>query len=258
MYALVTGASSGIGKCYARDLAQRKYDLYIVSNQPKELEETAEEIRNEFGVDVRYECKDLTSPNAPIEMLQYVKDNELDLEVLVNNAGVFFFNPLIKTDWRRVNLMLDLHVKAVTHLTQLFGEYFAQREHGYILNMSSMSCWMSMPGINVYNSTKSYILNFSRSMWYELKPYGVVVTAITPGAVDTGLYGLAPNLRKLAVALRVSMVPERLAHKALNAMFRGKKWCMPGLINRPFVFIIKHLPDWFVLAAMKRLAQFQK
>lgn len=258
MYALVTGASSGIGKCYARDLAQRKYDLYIVSNQEKELAETAEEIKNEFGVDVRYEYKDLTNPDAPEQMLQYVMDNNLDLEVLVNNAGIFFFNPLIKTDWRRINLMLNLHIIAVTHLTQLFGAYFAERQHGYILNMSSMSAWMTMPGINVYNSTKSFILNFSRSMWYELKPYGVIVTAITPGAVDTGLYGLADNLRRLAVALHVSMTPQRLAHKALNAMFRGKKWCMPGLINRPFVFIIKHLPDWFVFAAMKKLDQFQK
>lgn len=258
MYALVTGASSGIGRCYARELANQGYNLFIVSNQEKEIFETGEEIKRDFGVEVHTMFKDLTDSNAPDELLEYVKENDLDLEVLVNNAGVFFFNPLINTEWRRVELLLNLHIMAVTKMCHVFGQYFAEKRHGYILNMSSMSAWMTMPGINVYNSSKSYILNFSRSLWYEMKPLGVTVTAICPGAVDTTLYGLAPNLRKLAVGLHVSMTPERLVKKALKAMFKGKKHVVPGLINGPFVFIIKHLPDWFVFAAMKRISQFQK
>ncbi len=258
MYALVTGASSGIGRCYARELANQGYNVFIVSNQEKEIEETAEAIRNDFGVEVHALYKDLTKPEAPEELLAYVKENNLDLEIVVNNAGIFFFNPLTETEWRRVELMLDLHIKCVTRMCHLFGAYFVEQGHGYILNMSSMSAWMTMPGISIYNSTKSYILNMSRSLWYELKPHGVSVTAICPGAIDTTLYGLAPNLRKLAVGLHVSMRPEELVKRALKAMFKKKKHVVPGLINGPFVFIIKHLPDWFVFAAMKRISQFQK
>ena len=168
------------------------------------------------------------------------------------------FNPIIKTAKKRVDVMLDLHVKTVAHMCQVFGADMAERGHGYILNMSSMSAWMTMPGINVYNSTKSFILNFSRSLWYELKPLGVTVTAICPGAVDTGLYGLSDYWRKVAVGIGVSLRPEKLVKKALKAMFKGKKQCMPGLINHLFVPIIKHLPDWFVFAVIKRLECFQK
>lgn len=159
---------------------------------------------------------------------------------------------------RRVELMLDLHVRTVTKMCRLFGAEMARRGHGYILNMSSMSAWMTMPGINVYNATKSYILNFSRSLWYEMKSYGVSVTAVCPGAVDTGLYGLSPYWRRVAVGIGVSMPPHKLAEKGLKAMFKRKKHVVPGAINGPFVFLIKHLPDWLVFAVMKRIGQFQK
>ena len=143
-------------------------------------------------------------------------------------------------------------------MCRLFGMDMRARGKGYILNMSSMSAWMTMPGIQCYNASKAYILNFSRSMWYEMKPHGVIVTAICPGAVDTGLYGLADNLRKLAVALHVSIPPKKLVQKALKKMFKGKKQYMPGTINHLFVPIMKHLPDWFVFFAMKKISCFQK
>lgn len=115
-----------------------------------------------------------------------------------------------------------------------------------------------MPGIQCYNATKAYILNFSKSLWYEMKLHGVGVTVITPGAVDTTLYGLAPNLRRLAVNLRVSIPPEKLVRRALKKMFRRKKQDMPGAINHLFVPIIKHLPDWAVMLIIKKLACFEK
>lgn len=257
-YALVTGASSGIGLCYAKELASRGYNLFIISIQEKELAETAEMLKTDFGIQVHSLLKDLTAPDAADTLLDYVKEHSLDVEIVINNAGVFFFNNLIDTPWKRVELMLDLHIKTVTRMTQIFGAWMAERKHGYILNMSSMSAWMAMPGINIYNSTKAYILNFSRSMWYELKPYGVSVTAICPGAIDTGLYGLAPNLRRLAVNLQVSMPPEKLVKKALKAMFRKKKSIVPGWINGPFVFLCKHIPDWVVFLLIKHISKFMK
>ena len=257
-YALVTGASSGIGLMYARELASRGYDLVIVSNQENEIKQAAEDIAKDFSVKAHPIFMDLTDDMAAENLLQYCKDNGIEIEVLINNAGVFFFNPIIKTARKRVDVMLDLHVKTVAHMCQVFGADMAERGHGYILNMSSMSAWMTMPGINVYNSTKSFILNFSRSLWYELKPLGVTVTAVCPGAVDTGLYGLSDYWRKIAVGIGVSMRPEKLVKRALRAMFRGKKQCMPGLVNHLFVPLIKHLPDWFVFAVIKRLECFQK
>ena len=107
--------------------------------------------------------------------------------------------------------MLNLHVKTLSKMCWYFGNDMKERGFGYILNMSSMSAWMAMPGISVYNATKAYILNFSRSLWYELHSYGVGVTAVCPGAVDTGLYGLSNYWRNVAVKIGNSLdVPRHL------------------------------------------------
>ena len=121
-----------------------------------------------------------------------------------------------------------------------------------------MSAWMAMPGIQTYNATKAFIYNFSKSLWYELKPYNVHITVMAPGAVDTGLFGLAPNLRKLAVNLTVSIPPEKLVKRALKKMFKGKKADTPGVINWLSTPLLKHTPDWVLFLAQKKLAKFQK
>lgn len=259
MLALITGASSGIGLNYATELAKTHHaDLLLVSNQEQELELVAADLSERFGVKTIPLFRNLATPTAAEDLHSYCIENNLVVDVLINNAGIFFFDELAKVDIKRIDLMLSLHVVTVTKMCRLFGADMKERRHGFILNMSSMSAWMSMPGINVYNATKSYILNLSRSLWYELKPYNVIVTAICPGAIDTGLYGLRPNLRKLAVAIHVSMPPEKLVKKALKALFKGKKQAVPGAINHLFIPVIKHLPDWLVFVIMKKLKPFRK
>ena len=259
MLALVTGASSGIGLMYAHELARTYHcDLLLVSNQEKEIQETAEDIAAKYEVKTTGLYRDLSLQNAAEELYEWCHAHEMEVDILINNAGVFFFNPLTETSMKRIELMTMLHVVTLTKLCRLFGADMCARRHGYILNMSSMSAWMAMPGIQCYNATKAYILNFSKSLWYEMKPYGVGVTVMTPGAVDTALYGLAPNLRRLAVNLTVSIPPEKLVRRALKKMFKGKKQDMPGVINHLFLPIMKHLPDWAVLLMIKKLARFQK
>ncbi|MBO7724534.1 MAG: SDR family NAD(P)-dependent oxidoreductase [Paludibacteraceae bacterium] len=257
-FALVTGASSGIGLMYATELASKGKKLILVSNQEKEIAETAEQLTQKYNIETIALYRNLAQENAAEELFLYCKERNLIVDILINNAGIFFFNEFVKTDIKRIELMLSLHVVTVTKLCRLFGEEMKNQQSGYILNMSSMSAWMTMPGIQTYNATKAYILNFSRSLHYEMKPYKVGVTAICPGAIDTGLYGLSDNLRKLAVAIGVSMKPQKLVQIALKKMLKKKKQVLPGAINHLFVPIIKHLPDWFVLYVIKNLKQFQK
>lgn len=258
MLALITGASSGIGLEYAKELARQGFDLMIISNQENDIFATAEQLSKQYDVSVRPYFMDLAVENAAELLFHYCQEVNITVDVLINNAGVFFFNDLIETSGNRASLMINLHVHTVTQMCRLFGADMAKRGGGYILNMSSMSAWMAMPGINVYNATKAYILNFSRSLWYELKPHGVYITAVCPGAIDTGLYGLSPKWRKIAVALGISMRPEKLVRKALRALFSGKKYVVPGCLNKPFLFIIKHLPDWLIFKVANKLKQFQK
>lgn len=275
MIALVTGASSGIGLQYATALARDYHtDLLLVSNQEQEQTEVAKHLAETYNVTATPLYADLSRPDAAEHLHQYCVDNNIQVDILINNAGVFFFNPLVETNMKRLELMLMLHVVTVAKLTRLFAEDMVKRElteaeqkervlgklrkKGYILNMSSMSAWMAYPGIQTYNASKAFIYNFSKSVWYELYPQGVNITVITPGAVDTALFGLAPNLRKLAVNLTVSIPPEKLVTRALKRMFRGKKSGMPGVLNHLATPLLKHTPDWLVRVTYRWVGQFQK
>lgn len=275
MLSLVTGASSGIGLQYATQLARDYHtDLLLVSNQEDELRKVAEDMEAQYKVRAIPHYADLSKQDAAEDLYDYCHANNLVVDILINDAGVFFFNPYCETSMKRISLMLNLHMVTVSRLCRLFGEDMIARQltdeeqaqticgkprrKGYILNMSSMSAWMAMPGIQTYNATKAFIYNFSKSLWYELKPKGVNITVMTPGAVDTALFGLAPNLRNLAVNLKVSIPPEKLVKRALRSMFRGKKADMPGVINHLFTPILKHTPDWLVFFVIKHIGKYQK
>lgn len=275
MLALVTGASSGIGLQYATQLARDYHtDLLLVSNQQEELNQVATDLATQYGVKTIPLYADLSKQDAAEQLHQYCLDNNLVVDILINNAGVFFFNPYCETSMKRIDLMLNLHMITVAKLTRLFGEDMINRQlteeeqaqklcrkprqKGYILNMSSMSAWMAMPGIQTYNATKAFIYNFSKSLWYEFKPKGVNITVMAPGAVDTALFGLAPHLRRLAVNLTVSIPPEKLVKRALRKMFRGKKADTPGFLNWLATPLLKHTPDWLVFWAIKLVGKFQK
>ncbi len=275
MLSLVTGASSGIGLQYATQLARDYHtDLLLVSNQEEELCKVAEALETQYKVKAIPHYADLSKQDAAEELYNYCHANNLVVDILINDAGVFFFNPYCETSMRRIELMLNLHITTVAKLCRLFGEDMIARQlteeeqsqticgkprkKGYILNMSSMSAWMAMPGIQTYNATKAFIYNFSKSLWYELRPKGVNITVMTPGAVDTALFGLAPNLRKLAVNLTVSIPPEKLVKRALRSMFRGRKADMPGVINHLCTPLLKHTPDWLIFFAMKHIGKYQK
>ena len=275
MLSLVTGASSGIGLQYATQLARDYHsDVLLVSNQEAELQVVAHDLEEQYHVQAIPHYADLSKQDAAEELYRYCRENELVVDVLINDAGVFFFNPYCDTSMRRIELMLNLHTVTVAKLCRLFGEDMMKREltveeqsqricgkprrKGYILNMSSMSAWMAMPGIQTYNATKAFIYNLSKSLWYEFYPKGVNITVMTPGAVDTALFGLAPNLRRLAVNLSVSIPPEKLVCRALRKMFRGKKADMPGVLNHLATPLLKHTPDWLIFLVMKYIAKYQK
>ena len=275
MLALITGASSGIGLEYANQLARDYHtDLLLVSNQEQEQKQVAADLASKYGVKAIALYADLSKQDAAEQLHQYCLNNNLVVDILVNNAGVFFFNPYCETSMKRIELILNLHMITVAKLCRLFGEdminrqlteeettqtiWGKSRKKGYILNMSSMSAWMAMPGIQSYNATKAFIYNFSKSLWYELKPKGVNITVMTPGAVDTALFGLAPHLRRLAVNLTVSIPPEKLVKRALKKMFRGKKADMPGVINHLCTPLLKHTPDWLVFLVMRFIGKYQK
>lgn len=256
-YALITGASSGIGLQYATRLARDyRYNLVLVSNQEQQLIDLARLLHENYCVDAIPYYIDLTQNDAANQIFDFCTEQQLEIEILVNDAGFLIFQPFNTLPMGKIEAIMQLHIFTLTKLCRLFGEQMCRRQKGYILNMSSMSAWMAMPGIQLYNATKNYVLSFSKALWYEYKRCGVTVTAVCPGAVDTQLFDISEKVRRPLRRMGILISPEKLVRKALRAMFRGKKQTIPGWINHFFILVIKHLPDWLVLAIQKRLKVF--
>lgn len=244
-WAVVTGASSGIGLEFAHQLAERGYSIMMVSNQGNELVEWAEKIHEQYGVTTIAHRLDLTEPAAVDSVTGVLRANGIIPEVLVNNAGIFDFKKVEELGRRRLNLYIDLHIRAVTLLSAEIAMMMATEANGgYILNMSSMSCWMPMPGIAMYSATKAYIRTFSRALRVEMKDYGVSVTVACPGGIATSLFGLPEKWRRFAVRIGVLVTPHTFVRRALRKMFKRKAQYINGGLNRLSIVAASLLPEW--------------
>lgn len=252
MLALVTGASSGMGLEYARQLAAKGWDLVVVSNQAEELEAAAAMLSSEYGIRAIARYQDLAEDNAAEELYTFCKSESLQVDMLINNAGMFFFKELGTDTLPKATAMVHVHVVTPTRLCALFGEDMKERRQGYILNMSSMTAHIPMPGITIYSATKAYLKSFGESLWYEMKPYGVKVTTVMPAAVATTLYKLKPSLLDLGIKTGFIKTPEWLVRRGLKGLEKGRMRVRPGAMNYWLPFIIGILPKRLVGKLWKR------
>ena len=211
-YALVTGASSGIGYAYAVVLAQRGYNLLIVSNEAEAIVQKGEELRRQFPhVEVRALMRDLSLQESAHELYDWCRAEGIEVEMLVNNAGVYHDRDYLDDSARFTELIMNLHVHTPSMLMYYFGQDMRQRHKGYIINMSSVTSNFGIQRLSTYSATKGYLRLLSRATHVELREQGVYVTCVRPGAVATGLYNLTPSAIKTGLMLGYIITPERLA-----------------------------------------------
>ncbi len=257
-YAVVTGASSGIGWHICKDLAQRGYSIVAVSNQPLQLQDLKSSLEKDYGIRVETLDTDLVQEDAALRVFNFCKENNLMVEVLVNDAGIFFFGEVTKIDYNRVKSILSLHILAPVLLCRLFGEQMAVNGKGYILNLSSITSVMPYPGISLYGPTKAFIRHFSRALRTEMKLDNINVTCLMPGATDTSLYNTgninAPLLKKLGIMKK----PEAVAKAGVRALFRGRAVCIPGLINKITLLLVPLVPGFIIEAITRRTGVIRK
>ena len=254
-YALVTGAASGMGRIYAKELALKGYNVVLVDINAAGLEQTAEIVREEVAaskkVPAEYKSalnimvlpQDLSTTDAADKVFEATEAAGCEVEVLVNNAGVMYCQAIDRTSERMLKLIMMLHMYTPMMLCRKYVGPMKERKCGYILNISSLGAWMIWPGIGMYGSTKRFVRNFSRELRIECQRTGVSVTNAYFGAVDTPLVPLKPSLRKLARGLTVMIKPERAVRSALRATFWRCRGTMPGLLNKIFLPFIIILPD---------------
>ena len=267
--AVVTGASGGIGLEFCKTLAELGANLLMVSNEDEPLKQAAEIIRQTYGVNTYPLTLDLCADDAADRIRAFIENFRLDPYILINNAGIFSFSPVASLPEHKIDTFIDLHVRAATKLSVTFAREFASRNEnqltggnntdgakkksstmpvekgvkkGYILNMSSMSCWMPMPGIAMYSATKAYIRVFSRALHYEMRDAGVSVMVACPGGIATDLFGLPPHLKRLALRLGAIDRPERFARKAIRRLLKGRQQYINGFTNRLAIVLIGILP----------------
>ena len=244
--ALITGGSSGMGLEYARQLADWGCDLLLVSNQEKELEQAAEALRHDRAIQVVPHYQDLATETAAEDLFAYCQSENLTVDILINNAGMFFFEELTTQNEAKALVMMRLHVITPTRLCIVFGEEMKKRGCGYIINMSSMAAKLPCPGISIYSATKAYLKSFGKSLYFEMRPYGVGMTTVCPAAIATPLYKLKPSLLNFGVKIGVIGTPQWLVRKALKGMIRKKRMVKPGFMNLYLPPLIAVLPKKLV------------
>jgi hypothetical protein len=252
MVALITGGSSGMGLEYARQLAARGYDLILVSNRQDELDSAVQTLSNQFPVSVRGRFQDLALQSSADELTDWCQSQQILPDVLINNAGMFFFKELEWTDMERVQAMLNLHVQTVTRLSLLIGMAMKERGSGHILIVSSMTARIPSPGITIYSATKAYLKSFGKSLSFELGPYGVGVTTVCPAAIATPLYNMSTRMMNWGLKLGLVHTPKWLVKRALRAMFRRRRVVSPSLMNLWLPTIIALLPGFLISAIWKK------
>ncbi|NMB37357.1 MAG: SDR family NAD(P)-dependent oxidoreductase [Bacteroidales bacterium] len=234
-YALITGAWSGMGREYARQLYALGHNLIVIDIDQPRADEVREELESRpdpfpgCRPDVFAIGADLAVTGAVESIIERVGERRVD--ILINNAGVLFYDDLVDTSRSEISRIMVLHNLTLVQLCQHFGCGMKERGDGYILNISSLCSWMPYPGLSLYSATKRFIKSFSRSLRIELMGSGVSVTTAYFGAVSTNLFPLDEARRRKAIRLGIMIPAEKAARKALRATFRRKANVMPGLIN---------------------------
>lgn len=235
-WAIITGGSAGIGLCISKELCKRGYDALIVSRNINKLSAARDELTSLFPErEVRTMSLDLSLADSPRKVYDYALNEGLDVDVIVNDADIYYFQDVIDIPAEKVDTIIHLNVSALVHLTRLFGLHFAEKGHGYIMNISSYSVYMRFPALSIYSATKAFVKNFSMGFADEVRDRGVVVTTIAPSAVKTTLLGFSDKAVRIAMATGMMLSPETIARKSVRALFRKKRYYIPGWYNHLFI-----------------------
>jgi short-subunit dehydrogenase len=237
--AVITGASTGIGREFAYLCARDGYDLVLVARSQPQLEALALDIRQQTGRAVQVLPADLSDPAAPRNVFAEVSRAGAPVEILINNAGVGLAGPFWKLDEAEQMRMIQLNISALTDLTRFFLPAFIERRRGRVLNVASTAAFQPGPLMSVYYATKAYVVSFSEAVHNEAREFGVTVTTLCPGPTRTEFDKRAgATSTKLFNSSRV-MDPRTVASIGYRAMKTGKPLVIAGRMNALMAFLTR-------------------
>lgn len=229
-YALITGASGGLGYEFAKIFAQKKYNLVLVARTKERLEEIQKELEETYNVEIKIITADLSSISDIQHLYEKTKKEKLLIEIVVNNAGFGTYGTFQQIDMQKQIEEISVNVTALTIITQLFLPDMVERKSGKILNVASMAAFLPGPLMAVYYATKAYVLSFSQAVNYENKGTGVSITALCPGPTKTGFEQHA-NMKNSKLFKSNVMDAHSVAQAGVDGLMQGKTVVIPGWRN---------------------------
>jgi len=225
---LITGASSGIGAAFARKLAARGRNVLLVARSEDKLIALCNELGRLTSIRAQYIALDLEQPDAAAQLFEETQKRELEVEMLINNAGFGSRGDFAKLDLNRELEILQLNIRALVDLTHRFLLPMRERKSGTIINVASTAGFQAVPYMATYAATKAFVLSFSEALWDENRQHGVHVMALCPGVTETNFFEAAKIDRP---TMRTIQTPEEVVETALRALDRKKNLVVSGWTN---------------------------
>lgn len=250
--ALITGASSGLGQDFARQLAARGCHLILAARRLERLQELQAEVTPGHGVPVTCVAIDLVAPDAAQRLYEQVQAAGLAVDVLVNNAGHGLYGEFWTQPWDRLRQMLELDIVALTHLTRLFCADMVARDFGYILLVASTGAFQPTPTYAAYSAAKSYVLSLGEALHYELRGTRVRCSVLCPGVTRTEFFQVAGQ--SLTRYQRMTMMESaQVARIGIEAMLQGRSSVVAGRLNALSAWLTRFMPRQALAAMAARL-----
>ncbi len=252
-YAIITGASGGIGMELVRLIAADQYNLILIARNNEKLSFLKDELEKEYDIKVITLAKDLTDPVAVESVYQEVKQLDVTPLILINNAGFGTYGAFLDNEWKKEEQMIQLNMLALTRLTKLFLPGMIANKKGYIMNVSSVAGFMPGPLMTVYYATKAYVNSFSIALRSELKGTGVHISTLCPGPTATGFEGAA-GLEESGLFKRLPLASaQSVAKYGYKMMMKKRGVLVHGILNKITLLFTAILPAEWVAASVKKM-----
>lgn len=253
--ALITGASSGIGLEFAKTHARHGDDLILVARSIDKLNEIKRELETTYQISITTIQKDLSKIGSPQELFDELKQKQIQVDYLINNAGFGDYGLFHETSWEKTNNMIQLNITSLTHLSKLFLNEMIKRKDGKILNVASTAAFQPGPTMAVYFATKSYVLSFTEAIANEAKEFGVTVTALCPGATESGFQAAASLENSSLFEGKKLPSSKEVAEYGYRAMLKGKVVAIHGTLNYILANSVRFIPRNIVTKISKKFME---
>ena len=258
MYTLITGACKGIGKALAYECASRKMNVLLVSNDHDCLQAVCDDIHASTGVASHCLCIDLMEEGAPEKVLQWVKQNDFPVNILINNVGIGKGGTFSSMSLKDIQHMMLLNNKVMVEMTYHFLPELLKQPAGYILSLSSLEARLPLPYKAIYTGTKNFVYAFSLAIAQELKFSKIKVSVLCPGPVLTNPEGLSRINAHGRRSKILMMYPEQVARIAVKGMLNGRQVIVPGFLNAVFFKLGSILPLGMKMNILEKLFRVYK